>query len=347
MLSDSTIIHINRAIASCDTFALVIMPFGNTPVWFENGCSYIGNPDGKATDTQMSFEYSPWLGEFSQRGILGVRELQASCEITPETHSTTHDEYIGEVSQIISNCIRRDGKTVYSRVICGSLPDNHLSWGEMADRFFTRFPMAFRYLMYTPETKGWIGATPEQLLEFDKDSGKVSTVAFAGTRNVSETGKDWDEKNIRENRFVSDYICQKLQELGIEVHATPLSTVNYGNIEHLCSHISGISHASRLSDIMDAINPTPALCGFPKEDAIRDIDRYEHHKRNCYGGFVAVDSPSGYHAFVNLRCMHFHGSRYCIYGGGGIVPESVPEAEFNETAAKTAFLTELLGHQDV
>ena len=341
MLSHATIKHINIAIKQRRTFALVLMPCNETPLWFEKGLCHSISPDGPISDKQYSFEISPWLGKFNEREIIGNTH-NLSLEMNVQCRSTSKNEYIEGVTEVIKSCRGRNGKTVYSRIICGDITENATEyWGEIADRLFRRFPMTFRYIFYTPHTKGWMGATPELLIDFDKDSGQVHTVAFAGTRKNGDEVQ-WDAKNIHENRVVSDYIVSKLNELGIIAIPSELSTVDYGSIEHLCSHINGTAGMASLSEIIDAINPTPALCGFPKLSAIEDIHKYEAHNRYCYGGFLAVNEDRRYKAFVNLRCVHFDDTKYSIYGGGGIMPESIPYSEFEETEAKTSFLRELL-----
>ena len=343
MLPEATVRHIDLAIRQHRSFALALMPGSELPLWFENGTCRELSPDGPLTDTPYSFEFSPWLGKFSGRGIIGKMPV-VSEEMDVQIRSTSKEEYLKAVTDVICQCRERDGKTVYSRIICGmTADDGRTGWGKIAHRFFSRFPLTFRFMFYTPGTKGWMGATPELLLEFDKMTGAFHTVAFAGTRKANGSHQ-WDAKNIHENRIVSDYILSKLNEIGIKATASELSTVNYGSIEHLCSHIEGITGTGRLSEIIDAINPTPALCGFPKQSAIDDICRFERHKRHCYGGFVAVNGHNTYNAYVNLRCVHFDDTKYAIYGGGGIMPESIPLSEYEETEAKTSFLQTLLGH---
>lgn len=212
----------------------------------------------------------------------------------------------------------------------------------MACDFFASYPQTFRHIYFTPSTGCWIGATPEVLLDFDKTTGRFATMAFAGTRRRG-TATSWDKKNIGENRFVIDYIAEQLHAEGIDVETSPLTSVAFGDIEHLCCHITGQTSPEKLAVMIDAINPTPALCGYPKEDAVSDIRSVEQHQRNCYGGFVAIDDGRRYRAFVNLRCMQIIGDRFCIYAGGGIVADSDAFAELQETEAKSSRLQYLVG----
>lgn len=291
-----------------------------------------------------SFDVSPWLGLFGNRiridGFDSAVHTHLPKMQIPDS-STPRDIYLRSVDTVSRRCRERNGKTVLSRAICGSLPQG-ASIGSIACRFFASYPQTFRHIYFTPSTGCWIGATPEVLLDFDKTSGRFATMAFAGTRRRgAETA--WDEKNIGENRFVIDYIAEQLHAQGIDVEMSPLTSVAFGDIEHLCCHITGQTTPGKLAEMIDAINPTPALCGYPKEDAVKDIKSAELHQRNCYGGFVAIDDGRRYRAFVNLRCMQILGNRFCIYAGGGIVADSDALAELQETEAKSSRLQYLVG----
>lgn len=294
--------------------------------------------DGRQAD--FAFGIVPWLGSYAD--MIGIASMSDMMPMDVERHTTTRDEYISGVSAVIESCRRRQGKTVYSRVVCGiDEKDAKIDWGKVAAELFQSHVNCFRYLYYTPQTGAWLGATPELLLDFCHLNGKLSTVSLAGTRRSDISGP-WDEKNIQENRFVSDYIVERLSALGISVKAGPLEEVGYGNITHLCSGIVGKSTSECIPKILDAISPTPALCGRPKSDAIDDIVRYERHHRGCYGGYVTVSTRECFMAFVNLRCVHFDSAGYCAYGGGGITPQSVADAEYVETEDKTLPLVSLI-----
>lgn len=344
ILTDVTVEQIDIAIDTKRTFAVTLLPGSSNVLWFEGSRCTDASPNGTAlAPGPIYFDISPWLQPFDRRWRLGndnpIHDLMQPYKV-----SMTRDEYIKAVTDLVEICRHRNGKTVFSRTICGEIPrhESEYSWGMVADRFFTRLTDTFRYICYSPETGGWMGATPELLLEFDKTTGMFRTMAIAGTRKKQDVSVKWDKKNIRENRFVSEYIYDTLHEIGVESSISPLHNVTYGNIEHLCADIYGITSLDRLSDIIDAINPTPALCGFPKNDALADLAIYEPHKRYLYGGFIGIDTVEKYSAFVNLRCIHFDQNNYCIYGGGGIVAESIPAMEYEETVAKTSPLVELL-----
>ena len=71
MLPEATVRHIDLAIRQHRSFALALMPGSELPIWFENGTCRELSPNGPLTDTPYSFEFSPWLGKFSKRGVIG------------------------------------------------------------------------------------------------------------------------------------------------------------------------------------------------------------------------------------------------------------------------------------
>lgn len=330
-VTDEIVELIDNALAQGRSFALAYLPGSSTPLLF-----------GDVADATagVGFDIAPWLAPFAER-VRVTNELTNSLpDMQVQRISTSRNEYISSVAEVIENCKARQGKTVYSRIITGNAPT---SWGEVVRSFFAAHPSTFRYLFYTPATKGWMGATPELLFDFNKNTDVFHTVALAGTRKTpSESSALWDEKNIGENNFVCRYIHSRLQELGCTVETAPARNLDYGQIQHLCREISGNANGISLDRLIDAINPTPALCGWPREEAIADIARFESHQRFCYGGFIGIDSPDRYQAFVNLRCTHFDARNFCVFGGGGIVSGSDPASEWEETEAKTRLLRQLL-----
>ena len=321
--------HINALLDGGNPFAVFMLP----------GDSSVMLADGKRQD--FTFGIVPWLG--SHADAVCIPTLMPKAGVMPvERHSTTREDYLYGVGKVIESCQCRNGKTVYSRIICADIKNGErIDWGMTAIKLFMSHNHCFRFLYFTPQTGAWLGATPELLLDFCHSTGRLSTVALAGTRRRGIPG-EWDEKNLRENRFVSDYIVGQLDNLGIKAEVAPLGEVGYGNISHLCAEISASSTSDMIPTILDAISPTPALCGFPKADAINDICNYEKHDRGCYGGYLAITTRERFMAYVNLRCVHFDKHGYCVFGGGGITEQSDAETEYAETDDKTRPLIKLI-----
>ena len=83
------------------------------------------------------------------------------------------------------------------------------------------------------------------------------------------------------------------------------------------------------------LHPTPAVCGMPKNTAQELILREEHLQRAYYSGFSGpLNVHNTTHFFVSLRCMQLFQRRCTLYAGGGLLPASDEQSEWNETALK-------------
>ncbi len=315
--------EINSLVEAGEPFGFGLLPGDNTP------CGEL--------------EVGRWLAPYADRVI---PRLTTGCCGTEESHgessdcgqslpSTDENAYLDAVSKVIESCAARDGKTVFSREITGRIGDN-VTPGSVFSGLCAEFPDTFRYIFNLPGEGVWIGATPEILLNVDLKNGSFSTMALAGTRRRSNPDEAWDEKNIIEHRIVADYIAARLNETGVSFLKGPTYSHPYGSIEHLCCRFSGRLRDAPYSIVLDALNPTPALCGTPKQAAIDDISRYESHERSFYGGFIAIKSDDRFDAYANLRCLRMRGNRYSVYAGGGITKLSDPRTEYLETEAKAA-----------
>ena len=64
------------------------------------------------------------------------------------------------------------------------------------------------------------------------------------------------------------------------------------------------------------------------------ISEVEKHDRECYGGYIAMEDDAYFIAHVNLRSFEFSPGYCCFWGGGGIMSESSPTAEWEEASLK-------------
>lgn len=293
----------------------------------------------------LRFVLCPWASPAS--AAVDVLSPQASGSVAPPVwaRSTPPGEYFHAVRAAIAAHTPASGKTVLSRVICGTARLS--SWGSAAADLFAAFPAAFRYICWSPATGGWMGATPELLARVDTAASTISTVALAGTRLAAETGP-WDEKNRREHAMVAEFLADTLAARCDDVRVGPVAPVQYGEIAHLCCPVTAaLRTGTDPADIIDLINPTPAVAGFPRDEAVARIAALEGHPRRFYAGFVELaDSafPPVRSLYVNLRCAAFDpASRLaCVYAGGGITALSDPDTEWTETARKAAPLISVL-----
>lgn len=210
-----------------------------------------------------------------------------------------------------------------------------------------KHPNAFVYLFKSDE-HFWMGASPEPLLRHSK--GQISTVSLAGTRPYAEKHLNlnkWTAKEVLEQEYVTRYIHDVLREFQVKDYRVSSPYVKKaGNLLHLRTDFTlGMEKITRrLWEFVDAMHPTPAVAGQPKEDAISFIKQLEPHDRDYYTGFLGpVNRERGIDLFVNLRCMKITPNYISLYVGGGITLDSEPESEWNETRWKAESLLKILG----
>jgi isochorismate synthase len=214
------------------------------------------------------------------------------------------------------------------------------------------YPAAMVYLVATPETGSWIGATPELLLSIDKDQ-VFSTSALAGTQpyKASSALDDaaWKQKEIEEQAMVSRYIINCFKRIRLrEFDEIGPRTVKAGNLLHLETRFSVNMqevHYPQLGSVMlELLHPTSATCGMPKEPAMDFLRQREPFDRAYFSGYLGpVHLDNETWIFVNLRCMQLlPGNKGMLYSGAGVTAHSDPEKEWIETRLKMKTLKDLL-----
>ena len=189
-------------------------------------------------------------------------------------------------------------------------------------------------LFSAPQCGTWLIATPEVLLE--RDGMRWHTMALAGTMRYAEQLPPWSDKNLQEQAFVAQYIKQCLDRYSDDITMTGPYTVRSGILAHLRTDFSfTLPDQAPLGAVLSDLHPTPAVCGLPKGEAHRFIMDNELCDRSYYSGFSGPLDIDGKTAmFVSLRCMRIFDDRYRLYAGGGILPQSEEQQEWNETSAK-------------
>lgn len=223
---------------------------------------------------------------------------------------------------------------------------------------------ALVYCWYHPKVGLWLGATPETLMKIDGNS--FSIMALAGTQEFKgEIDVHWGKKEQLEQNIVTDFIIESLNPLVESVKISEIETVKAGNLLHLKTMISArLNSNSKLNELIYALHPTPAVCGYPKLAAKEFILQNETYNREFYTGFLGelniknTNSPrsskrnienrayavskKGTQLYVNLRCMQLKDSKAIIYVGGGITATSIPESEWEETVSKSLVIKKVL-----
>ena len=191
-----------------------------------------------------------------------------------------------------------------------------------------------------------IGASPEMLVRVD--DGRVETRPIAGTRRRGRT-KDEDDrledelrqdpKERAEHLMLVDLgrndlgrICS-YGSIGVEEY---MSVEKYSHVMHLVTSVKG-KLRSGLSqiDALFSCFPAGTLSGAPKVRAMQIISELEQLRRSVYGGTVAyIDFSGNLDSCIAIRTVVMRGDVIRFQAGAGIVYDSKPEREYEETLEK-------------
>lgn len=246
-------------------------------------------------------------------------------------HAETKDEYLQTLQNVIE-VIKEEQlpKLVYSRrKIFRDFSSIDLK--KSFNNLCASYPNAFRYIFNDGE-HSWMGAFSEVLGKFNKTTCEFETMSLAGTLPVSE---EWSEKEIEEQKPVTSYIRNVLENYAENIQISDTYDHISGNIKHLRTDFKVLIKPEDLDLIITELHPTPAVCGIPKEVCKRNIQKFEKFPRELYAGFIRIETEESIMYFVNLRCARLYQDSVHLFVGGGITAQSNPEKEWKETELKS------------
>ena len=240
----------------------------------------------------------------------------------------------------------------FRKIVLARCADEDMPAGvEKMDLFYRAcemYPRLFIALVETPQSGCWLTATPEILL--DGKAQDWRTIALAGTMKLEGDQLNgegetltWSTKNIQEQRIVATYITECLEQFTGDFREEGPRTVRAANLVHLRSDFTfKLADNDHIGDVLQALHPTPAVCGLPKREAFNFIVKNEHTPRRYYSGFMGPLNMDDTHLYVSLRCMNIEGDKCHLYAGGGLLKDSTEEQEWQETEAKMETMKRLI-----
>ena len=191
-----------------------------------------------------------------------------------------------------------------------------------------------------------VGSSPEVLARLEDE--QVTVRPIAGTRRRGETAVDdqllenemlADPKEIAEHLMLIDLgrndVGRISQPGSVEV-TEKMVVERYSHVMHITSNVVGQVNAGMSAiDVLKATLPAGTLSGAPKIRAMEIIDELEPVKRNIYGGAVGYIGWNGnMDMAIAIRTAIIKDKMLHVQAGGGVVADSVPELEWEETMNK-------------
>jgi menaquinone-specific isochorismate synthase len=208
---------------------------------------------------------------------------------------------------------------------------------EMAER-------SYLFGVRSPAGHGFLGRSPERLLAWDESSYYVD--ALAGTRRrTGEKRDDFDEatalrssaKDLAEHRYVTDYIQSTLANYATYVeHSERETLLRLQHVQHIRSRFRAVRDRQHHPfACLQALHPTPAVGGLPKAAAVDFIEAHEGFNRGLFAGAFGLVKGDEYgEVALGIRTALVADRTLTLFAGAGIVEESDPEQEWQETEVK-------------
>ena len=199
-----------------------------------------------------------------------------------------------------------------------------------------------------------VGASPEMLVRVSGST--VETFPIAGTRPVTGDEKEdarlasellADEKERAEHTMLVDLgrndvgrVCR----YGTVRPRESFAIRRFSHVQHIVSHITGELEPGRdMFDAFRSVFPAGTVSGAPKVRAMEIIDELEPGPRGGYAGAVGYFGFNGCCDFaIAIRSIFIDGARGYVQSGAGIVSDSVPENELQETQDKAGAMIQAL-----
>jgi len=206
-------------------------------------------------------------------------------------------------------------------------------------------PSPFMFYVRTPSVT-LVGSSPEVMVRVV--DGQVTVRPLAGTRPRGKTDEEdrrLGEELLRDPKERAEHIM--LVDLGRNdvgrvaqyrsVKVSDVMTIErYSHVMHITSNVNGqLAPGKNAFDALQACLPAGTVSGAPKVRAMQIIDELEPHRRGPYAGAVGyVDFAGNMDTCIALRTIVIHDDTAYVQAGAGIVADSVPENEWNETLNK-------------
>lgn len=299
--------------------------------------------DAVSESVEDGFIMAPFQGN-----PIGIRRKDASISELEIPIGQSGEIALGESDgeEAFVNLVKKGVEAIhagaFAKVVLSRM-ENHRTDPDIFESFaalLSAYPTAFRYLWYAPQTGFWMGASPEVLLVADEN--RFETMALAGTQ-LFGPHLFWPEKEREEQFFVTHFITDSLRPLTDDLYVSQPYTAQAGRLAHIRTDIKGkFKDGFSWKDVVPILHPTPAVCGYPKLDAMRFILENEGYDRSFYSGYLGEVSRSKTDLYVNLRCMRYADGIVSLLMGCGITADSNPASEYIETVNKSMTIKKIL-----
>ncbi|MEJ5352291.1 MAG: isochorismate synthase [Melioribacteraceae bacterium] len=272
--------------------------------------------------------------------------LNSSAKFDNKEYDEINDTKINDWNIMVSAALSdiKSGdleKVVLARIKKVSI-NEEINLIEIIKKLKTEFPECYVFA-WRNNNSVFFGATPELLGRISQNKFETDALAGSINRGINDE-EDYtlenkllnDSKNIREHNAVLKFIVENLSRLSESVNYGKTKIKKLKNIQHLWTPINAkVRKDTSIISLIKSIYPTPAICGLPKEKALKQIEKLEIFDRGLYAGILGWFNLEGNGEFaVGIRSALYKNSFLYAFAGCGIVEGSEIKSEFEETELK-------------
>jgi len=239
-------------------------------------------------------------------------------------------------------------KIVLSRRI-EFLVKDEIDWTQMFRELETTYSNCYLFMVKSNEAV-FFGASPEKFLSMRDNNIEIDALAGSASGNSTDVKSELlNKKNIKEHKYVIDFIGEAISEYAYDIRVdTSPQIKKLKNVQHLYTKINAKLNEDRsVLNLIDSMFPTPAVCGLPKQIARETINEIETFDRGLFSGLIGwIDINFNCEFAVAIRSALYKKGKLHLYAGAGIVEESVPEEEYDETEMKFNTILNLFHEQN-
>jgi len=293
-----------------------------------------------APDAEQLLDLPSWIVRAPAARKLDVTPVRNPLAWTASVQSAAARLRAGEAEKVVL------AREVVAR------GDGVVSAGNVARGLRAAYPACFTYLISGADGTAFAGASPELLVRrtgrYAFSQPMAGSVARGGTDAEDErlaAELSASKKDAVEHRLASRFVVDALRPFSASVSAREPEVVRFTNIQHLATSVAAELRdpAADVLTLAAALHPTPAVGGWPRAAADLLIDELEGMERGWYAGAVGwMDGRGDGELAVALRCGLLWEDGARLYAGVGVMPDSDPARELEETELKfKALLTAL------
>lgn len=309
------------------------------------------------TDDESSAATFDYLRKERDQLIHAAQVKELKTYVKPKMvnyYEPNKEKYLQSIEQV-TNLIKQ--KQAEKVVIARALQlqfEQTVSSPQVLSQIMNEQPESYLFGMER-ESLLFFGASPERLVKVN--GGEAYSACVAGSiRRGSTSEEDQelgnrllnDSKNLGEHQYVVDMIADIFAN-NCTTYKVPKhpKLLKIRDIQHLFTPVEGkLSADASILQLVKSLHPTPALGGVPRNRAMEIIRNVEPMNRGLYAAPIGwIDAEGNGEFAVAIRSAALINNQAYLYAGGGIVEDSTPISEYEETLVKFRPMLRALGGQ--